>query len=392
MKANISKRTEECPTVARHVAFWEDAIFSDSISHLWDRIEAFSEEFCRVFCIGCRNERPCGGELWHRKNDIHRAMEYFPVEIYDQFLRITAGNCPACAIASSFMQFPIVAEYSKFKPLQTDSLPCRLDLSPLDSLMALDLSHPYLRSIDPGYKKTIRERFEPGQSIVRTVAELLALHCGWDRKMESPPSSASLATATSQLLAHQNTSSNSSAKVAAAGGDGGEGGDSESVASVSIKKDVAIEKDAIKQVSKQEVTVNPPDIASTLDISGRQLLEAVKLGRELAGERPSPAPAPVPSNGEIVPPEGGVTTRGIIARKLNRTPATLRGWEKSGVAPGGIPWPSGDREGTTVFYRVAEVWPSLLKMMSDRDKAKDQQLLWEIMQIKEGEDDSDEDD
>lgn len=92
-----------------------------------------------------------------------------------------------------------------------------------------------------------------------------------------------------------------------------------------------------------------------------------------------PSPIPIPANNEVVPPDGGMTTRGIIARKLNRTPGTLRGWEKAGVAPGGIPWPKGQREGTTVLYRVADVWPSLLKMMSDRDKAKYQQLLWEIM-------------
>ncbi len=101
---------------------------------------------------------------------------------------------------------------------------------------------------------------------------------------------------------------------------------------------------------------------------------------------------PTQTNAENIPPEGGMTTRGIIARKLNRTTATLRGWERDGVAPGGIPWPKGIRQGTTILYRVADVWPSLLKMTPDRDNAKDKQLLWEIIQIKEGEEDSDDGD
>ncbi len=139
-------------------------------------------------------------------------------------------------------------------------------------------------------------------------------------------------TVTTTNVIDNHVTVNSNAQALASGGDGG-------AATVTIDKDAMkaesrIESGAVNQ--SQSVTVQS-DAAETAKI----VLEAVKLGRELAGERPAPAIPLTSSNGEVVPPEGGMTTRGIIARKLNRTTATLRGWERDGVAPGGIPWPKG---------------------------------------------------
>lgn len=84
----------------------------------------------------------------------------------------------------------------------------------------------------------------------------------------------------------------------------------------------------------------------------------------------------------ISSPIGGWITRIKVALVIDRDPKTLKNWESMGKTPNGISWPKGERQGNMVYYQVEQVWPSILAIMPDIDRAKQKLLLESIMELR----------
>lgn len=169
---------------------------------------------------------------------------------------------------------------------------------------------------------------------------------------------------------------NPNAQAAALGGDGGKGGDSDSVASVAIKKDVTIEKDGIKQV--QTTNVAAPDLSPfAMAEQARQDGETKRLQlvlERLAGQTVN-TPDETPSDDDPLPPLDSRVSRADLAAKLGKGTDTLQGWEKKGQAPGGVFWPKAEVTPNNAYYNFREVWQSLLSLLPDMDRTQKASLI-----------------
>lgn len=87
---------------------------------------------------------------------------------------------------------------------------------------------------------------------------------------------------------------------------------------------------------------------------------------------------------DIALPVGGWTTRIKVTRVLNKTPDTLRRWEKRGFTPDGTIWPKGEKQGNMIFYPMAEVWESILKLLPGITYERQKEIRDEINEVRYG--------
>lgn len=417
-----SKALPPCPKITI-----EPYSRSESVPHILLCIEQFCSKHCGANCFGCYRceiDNATWFDYISAFNNLHIAFGYLPKKDQDNLFVEANFGCPACAISDAMQAFPLIARYSSVEPVgcsaigfepnsgeYIDSLPCfpisfNEACTDFNALKSLNIEN--LPPLSPPDLRKTKSVISTAQAIIKYLYIAKKDSTG-DIPLQNTYKEDKTFTGVMQT-----STTTSQATAQATGGTANVVNDNRPIIApvITAKPKAVIEKGAVKVEASPTINVPPPDLAGmrAQDVELeriRQEGETKRLESTLETltsiiKQPTPPAATTATdvgktnteseegqkeNNAVIPPIGGWTTRVKVATVLNKRPETLRRWEKDGYAPDGIPWPKGEQQGNMVFYRLEEVWPSIVKMIPNIDRERQRQLLAEIMEMRSLEED-----
>ncbi len=306
--------------------------FSSEVSAL-DEIEDIDEQFQAV--------RNCYDR---RFTDLHIAFSLLPDKHYQALLAITNGACPACAIAIALQQFPVIAHFSGINAPGKSSdrivrFPCRtmggfiegnkiaVHIQDINALTYIE--NKDIPAMPPFERTKLRQALEIGRDVCKYLLVLYD-HDALPGDEDDGHVIHLMDESECVLLGESSSLGGFMTALSEKG----------------------------RYVNKKKYPIQESD-----EPDSKKKEQGIKADA-------------------VAPPIGGWTTRNKVADIVNRKTDALRRWEKDGVAPGDVIWPKGDLQGNTCFYRVEEVWPSIMKMLPGITLDRQKEILNEIMELR----------